>query len=196
MSSRLDTALLTPVQALVKWCPEVRVANCEKNSNGDSVNSNSAGIAIVGTQCVSYRCMFWRWHDDGERHQSPTVIDKRNLFDDAPKSRTDGTWYVYLPQFEDQFNSWKDAVEYVLGGNDVGPQDVVAFTRDGDKDEVKATSEIIGILSKTQVIYRLIPPPLPPRGYCGKAGHPHAASLIEGQLELLRHQLWEHQHAA
>lgn len=34
-------------------------------------------------------------------------------------------------------------------------------------------------------------PSLPPRGYCGKAGHPHQAALIEAQMELLQHQLYE-----
>ncbi|AWB24318.1 MULTISPECIES: hypothetical protein [Methylobacterium] len=34
-------------------------------------------------------------------------------------------------------------------------------------------------------------PSLPPRGYCGKAGHPRQAALIEMQTELLQHQLNE-----
>lgn len=34
-------------------------------------------------------------------------------------------------------------------------------------------------------------PSLPPRGYCGKAGHPLQAALIEAQMELLQYQLYD-----
>lgn len=41
----------------------------------------------------------------------------------------------------------------------------------------------------------VLAPMLPPRGYCGKAGHSHQADLLEAQMELVRIQLLDHRRA-
>jgi len=50
-------------------------------------------------------------------------------------------------------------------------------------------------LDEDQGVWFLPSDPLPPRGYCGRAGHPHAAALVEAQLELVRYQLHDHRRA-
>lgn len=77
--------------------------------------------------------------------------------------------------------------EPVLGdGNEIVDEDWTGMPADGQAWE----------LDEEEGFWYVPTPPLPPRGYCGKAGHPHAATLIEAQLELLRYQLHDHRRVA
>jgi len=80
--------------------------------------------------------------------------------------------------------TWIDG--HIDGSGEWYPGDFTDAPRDGRDWEID-----------TDEGYWYIPsPPLPLRGYCGKVGHPHAAALVEAQLELLRYQLHDHRRAA
>ena len=206
-----DASLLTLAQAKVVWCPEARAlqqevspvypgidganrlatapASCNRASlrDGDSVTIEPSRAAM----CLGDACAFWRWHDSGERVQEPKVIDFRTLVNDAMPARTDGEWEYYLPQHDEVFRTWKGAVMFVLERHDIVGEDAECI---GETHvcEDQASGDIIRLLADTAVTCRLISPTLPPRGYCGKAGHPHQARLLEAQMELLGYQLHEH----
>ncbi|MCJ2046341.1 hypothetical protein MKK58_17640 [Methylobacterium sp. J-078] len=157
MNTRLDTALMTVLQAREKWCPEARSTSAEYPGDvpPPTVNRQALGAADNGSLCLGDRCMFWRWHDRGERHQSPIARSRAHV----------------VPS-------------YGLISGSVTPH------WEGKPDDGRDW-----LLDEEEGEWYIPSPPLPPRGYCGKAGHPHAAALVDAQLELAHYQLHEHRRA-
>ena len=154
--SQLDTALLTVQEAKGKWCPEGRVKALvdEEGWSMVVVNRLDLGGADSASLCLGSACMFWRWHDTGERPQRPLAQAPAEIAVDVDEDRND------LPRW--------------TGMPDDG--------RDWQIDEEESR-------------WYVPAPPLPPRGYCGKVGHPLQAALLEAQLELLKYQIHDHRFA-
>jgi hypothetical protein len=149
--TQLDTALLTLEQAKKKWCPEARSHGTENEAPVNRID----GSAFDNSMCLGNRCAFWRWHDQGERHQANLATVKAKRVSDAP-----------------------EALSHLLTDDDM--------TWGGKPDDGRDWH-----LDEDEGNWYVPAPSLPPRGYCGKAGHPHQAALIEMQTELLQHQLYD-----
>ncbi|MCJ2053559.1 hypothetical protein [Methylobacterium sp. J-070] len=169
MESQLEAALLTEGQAHSTWCPETRSVTVY-NDAGVTTNEDA--------MCAASDCMFWRWHDRGERHQSPTQTRTGNLSEGIPAPTLAGHWEVNVGTLDCGDPEWFTDAE----------QAKIAYF-------VQAAGEAGEWSDDVPCTFRFRPVSLEPRGYCGKAGHPLQAELLKAQLELLHYQIYDHSHA-
>ncbi|MGU3452837.1 hypothetical protein [Methylobacterium sp. 391_Methyba4] len=189
----LDTSLLTIAQAKDVWCPDARVLQQEVSPVYPGIDGanrlatapascNRASLREVNSvtiepskaaMCLGDGCMFWRWHDSGPRPQA-TRDHHHDTLADTPGTRPGGAWKCNVGTYDCGDREWFDDVYTAW----------MAATSAGGPDSIR--------LADYPCEWAFFPDDLPPRGYCGKAGHPHQARLLEAQLKLLQHQLHEH----
>lgn len=173
---QLDAALLTLEQATRTWCPEARALQQETLPNhpriGGSVRLNMATSACNRASLRDCDSAII------EPSKATMCLGDKCAFwrwhdaGERPQRHTAISQATWIEGHVDGAGEW-----YPADYSDA-PQDGRDWVLDSDKG------------------YWYVPTPaLPPRGYCGKAGHPYQAALLEAQLEFLHHQIQDHRRA-
>ncbi|MFF9550864.1 hypothetical protein [Methylobacterium fujisawaense] len=165
--SQLDTALLTVEQASKTWCPEARALQQKAVPQHGLASVNTAPAAC---NRVSLR--------DGT---DVTVKPSQ-----AAMCLGDGCIYW---RWHDRGGRWQRPLAKVPAEWDkVSIADIGGWI--GKPDDGRDWQ-----IDEDEGCWYVPAPTLPPQGYCGRAGHPHQADLLEAQMELVRMQLLEHRRA-
>ena len=164
--NQLDTALLTVEMAKTKWCPEARALQQETVPDG---------LASFNTAPAACNCVSLRTGADVTVQPSLAAMCLR---DGCAFWRWHDTGERYQRPLAKAPAQWDKVSHADLGGLIGKPED----GRDWQIDEDTGR-------------WYVPAPMLPPRGYCGKAGHPHQADLLQAQMELLQYQLHDHRRA-
>ncbi len=174
--TQLETALLTLEQAKTTWCPETRALQQEVIRAYPGIDgADRLNTAPAACNRASLR--------DGtdvtiEPSQAAMCLGDRCAFwrwhdsGERPQRHAAVSQATWIEGHTDGAGEWCPA-SYTDA-----PQDGRDWVLDGDEG-----------------CWYVPTPPLPPRGYCGKAGHPLQAALLEAQLELLQYQIHDHRRA-